>query len=809
MPRSIEATGNPPVRLLSLPDGEPAAAEKQLRRQVQLNGQETWEDIPDAVKPAAGGGAMEMPPVPGGVPGFAAGAEPPRWDGSSPQPRVLSAPDDADDAEWPQGRAISERPHAAFPSGPQCMDGYWPAGQVQPQSSTSSSGGARGVPPSTVGGSRKTNETGTAEKPGRDYLAAGAGKTISSLATGIEPGLVKVGKEGYIHGFICVRPPCGPVYTEARFDSSKGSVDHEGTRIGKMRKNPNGTYSMTHYAADDTKTKLTAEHPTRAAAALSIGAFHDVDAMHHDTADGPVKDALESARDSLATGDTGAATRSLRDAADAARVAGDTGLASHVDHVRSVLSGEDAVEPKPITSAVPKKKPSLPQTPTPLVPQIPVTVPKPVSDDLKQDVSYAGLDVQAIKKELNDIADSIQGGPDRFKPGSFDAYPTDDNFRSLGNKLTTRDGEDKLLKPSKNIFGEHIRPKAAENITEYIKQLKSIADGSRGYGVIPDEAGQAKIATAIDRAKAVRKLILAADTTPPLRPGVLVQQTKELSGGLDDNLSAQEANSLRAFVKRGAFKLATDDDVAEMHHLKGTYIMNTLEKAGLPHNAAYLLAGGVGKTADDDYIDKDGGLSYGGIDGMVGEWSMQGDGAAERISQIYDESMRMTEPPQLLDTDYAGAHNPGFQMSYNDMSKDASMRRKAAATYWLPRAQKMYTDQVLKEIKAPEMMLVSRYVGGDYADKIRASDRIGAPWQAATRTLSSWAAPKGVKSAKNFVNMSQRGEPLMLSQSVPRDSIFMHWRGEPTLRNEVKVLGEVVPIGVMLSNENTTVGEPA
>jgi 8-oxo-dGTP diphosphatase len=125
--------------------------EKALHRQVELNGQETWEDVADQQPPAAGGGAMSMPPVPGGVPGFTAGGEPPRWDGSSPQPRVLSAPDDEDDADYPQGRTRSERPHA-FPSGPQGMDGYWPDGNIGTmQSPVSSPGGARGVPPSTVG----------------------------------------------------------------------------------------------------------------------------------------------------------------------------------------------------------------------------------------------------------------------------------------------------------------------------------------------------------------------------------------------------------------------------------------------------------------------------------------------------------------------------------------------------------------------------------------------------------------------------------------------------------------------------------
>lgn len=172
--------------------------------------------------------------------------------------------------------------------------------------------------------------------------------------------IAKVGPEGYIHGYICVRPPCGPKYTEAKFNSNKGSVDHQGTRIGKMRKNTDGTYSMTHFAVDGTKTRLTATHATRGDAALSIGAFHDVDVMHREAAAGPVKESLSEARVALAVGDEVGAMTALVTARDAAAVDGNHGLASHVDHVRTVLAREEAVEPKPVmTSASTAVSPAI------------------------------------------------------------------------------------------------------------------------------------------------------------------------------------------------------------------------------------------------------------------------------------------------------------------------------------------------------------------------------------------------------------------------------------------------------------------
>lgn len=220
-------------------------AEKALRRQIELTGQETWHDVPDTVPPAAGGGAMSMPPVPGGVPGFTAGAEPPRWDGSSPQPRVLAAPSDQDDADYPQGRVRSERPHAAFPSGPQGMDGYWPAGGLGTgQAPVSSPGGARGVSPSTVGGVSSKASAGNASEQVFPVRPNDGGKTVAPLASDAEPDLVKVGPHGYVHGWVFVGIPSGKAPAAgdkiSHHEHGSGVVTHVGAD-GAHARFDNGT----------------------------------------------------------------------------------------------------------------------------------------------------------------------------------------------------------------------------------------------------------------------------------------------------------------------------------------------------------------------------------------------------------------------------------------------------------------------------------------------------------------------------------------------------------------------------------------
>ena len=295
------------------------SAEK-ARRIVGLNGQETWEDGDNGPPYPASGSGASLPP--GGVPGSTAGGEPPRWDGGQQEPRAEATHDDADDAEWPtEGRvAASSRGGAGFPA--TYMDGYWPqGGHGTQQAGTSSPGGERGVPPSTVRGKKKVQ--------------------LSEV--------VKVGPEGYIHGYICVRPPCGPRYTEARFDSSKGAVEHEGARVGKMRKNDDGTYSMVHHRGDGTKSKLDAKYATRADAARSVALYHNLDVLHDRAADGghfAVAEKALRARDALAAGDHDAAQAFLVSAELEANKAGNRALASHLLETRRAL----VTAPKPVNA---------------------------------------------------------------------------------------------------------------------------------------------------------------------------------------------------------------------------------------------------------------------------------------------------------------------------------------------------------------------------------------------------------------------------------------------------------------------------
>jgi len=132
-------------------------------RVIDLNGQETrrGQRQDDDGGYAAGGGAAGVRPhdgdgrqqdIPGGVPGSTAGGEPPRWDGSEPEPRVMTVPDDEDDADYPDTRGVPSRPGTYWPA--PYMDGYWPqGGHGTRQAGTSSpgGGGARGRPPNGVG----------------------------------------------------------------------------------------------------------------------------------------------------------------------------------------------------------------------------------------------------------------------------------------------------------------------------------------------------------------------------------------------------------------------------------------------------------------------------------------------------------------------------------------------------------------------------------------------------------------------------------------------------------------------------------
>lgn len=132
---------------------------KVLRREVGLNGQETWtETEPQPDVPAGGGGRVFQPHRADGAmgpdwgsPGAMTGGEPPRWDGSEPFPVVERAPDSDDDAAYGEAAGTGARPGTYWPA--PYMDGWWPSphGHGTGQAPSSSPGAANGRPPNSVG----------------------------------------------------------------------------------------------------------------------------------------------------------------------------------------------------------------------------------------------------------------------------------------------------------------------------------------------------------------------------------------------------------------------------------------------------------------------------------------------------------------------------------------------------------------------------------------------------------------------------------------------------------------------------------
>jgi hypothetical protein len=231
--------------------------------------------------------------------------------------------------------------------------------------------------------------------------------------------LMKVGPEGYIHGYICVRPPCG-TYKQSNFVVNKGIVMHgddASYRIGRMRKNDDGTYSMSHYAAADAKgVKLNAKFASRKEAAESVSLYHNVSVMHDEaTAKGydGVAVKLAQARDALAAGDYDAASAHLVSAELAANQAGDTSLATHAMDTRAAIS----------TSAKPVNAPAEASgedwaAHTAGQAEAPVTVPE-VPAGMHDYNAPLGISTAGSPADVTAIHAAITEAQDYFKPGSY------------------------------------------------------------------------------------------------------------------------------------------------------------------------------------------------------------------------------------------------------------------------------------------------------------------------------------------------------------------------------------------------------
>lgn len=670
--------------------------------------------------------------------------------------------------------------------------------------------------------------------------------------------LVKVGPEGYIHGYICVRPPCGPRYAQAKFDSGKGTVFHgdNDVRVGKMRKNDDGTYSMVHHAGDG-KSKLTARYASRKDAAESVALYHNVDVLHREATQSRAAAAvpeLAAAKDALAAGDREKAIDHLANAQAKAEDAGDRGLATHIGDTRNAVEhgpqpvhGETvpvpapapALELKPVPVPKPAPAPEVPvQHSAPEVPvlhETPSKTGKPFVPVMpKRSVSHTRLNAAEIQAEAQQLAEDGRNIP------GIEYYNSPLNsMRSLADRLksdVSKTGDSEKLYPHEGKLGNELIP--ADALTN-IKWDMDLVDQTLAEGRVPYSSakpltreGREYLKKLKARMQALHDKIAAADTSEPFTPGGFTSgMLHEPRGGFEDHLSKKEADELHQLIANTNLQFPKDNpgdredsssEVANrMDHLKTKFVESSLKDAGLPDNAAYILSGGTKPTGYADPVQAPNGL---GVAGMIGDWTMTGDNAQE-VVDMYKRSNAMTEPPAIRVTDFAGARRGSYSEGwvYSDMSPDAVARRNAATDYWVPRAQQHYTDQVMKDVAVKPTVKAVRFVFGSYGNNIMERQSMGMPWSAHDRGMSSWAEPKGARSSQAFVRMfvpderppqyGYRGQKITekpkfvkLTTNAPVSKVAAHWRGEGTLRNGVKALGEVILKDPDM-NEKTTVAE--
>lgn len=175
----------------------------------------------------------------------------------------------------------------------------------------------------------------------------------------------KVGPEGYIHGFICVRPPCGKGdHAKVTRDPSNGKVylgeKGTGEYIGKIVKNSDGTYTARHNGAiiGGGKTLLQGKYADHQKAAVALGQYHSMRAMEQSalkSGDYETASHLGAAATAHAGGDAESAVFNLHHAHQSSKAGSD--LSHHVSLLHQGMGGKPAEfpnHPKPAPSAHPK-----------------------------------------------------------------------------------------------------------------------------------------------------------------------------------------------------------------------------------------------------------------------------------------------------------------------------------------------------------------------------------------------------------------------------------------------------------------------
>jgi hypothetical protein len=293
-----------------------------------------------------------------------------------------------------------------------------------------------------------------------------------------------------------------------------------------------------------------------------------------------------------------------------------------------------------------------------------------------------------------------------------------------------------------------------------------------------------------------------------------------LSGSLNDHLSSEQAAEIKGLIQDSHLSFPNPKDEAWGEHgspgvekatrldkLKYTAAQSMMEKAGVPHEAAQAIAGWPEMKTIDQYMPGVGADGFASMKSQVYSWSSIG-ANARNVSIAFDKARTM-DAPEVRPEDftrhtemksYSGKPYP--QLVWDDASPEAGDRRYAAATYWGMRAQKYYTQQVLSLLPKKHQgnnLPVVRMIAGAQGEALQNAIDRNEYWKVATRTLSSWAEPSDRskntirKLVQKYIDASQGiGSQMWLEQEVDPNQVYMHWRGEGVLRNQVNVLGEIV-----------------
>lgn len=794
-----------------------------------------------------------------------------------------------------------------------------------------------------------------------------SGKVKVQLAS-----LVKVGPEGYIHGYICVRPPCGD-YEEAVHETRTGKVAHDGQLIGRQLKKDDGDagYSVAHVSADG-KERLSAQFATRADAAKGVALYHNISALRDHAAKSSqpaAAKALDDAGKSLSSGDYEGAAAHLGAAEKAAGQHGDTALATHAADTREAVSSA----PKPVSApAKPAGEPALEQSPRVAGSELFTWH----DGELKYDVEAqqrgdltgeergaarawaTGEDSQRIQRHLRAgdasdpevaLLDSAIGksplehgtelhhsippsysGISGWKPGSVisdrgyraasktsQSVETPSGSSAAGwhhvtitvpagshalyvshspydEVLLPRDGRLRVdsvadrpggsglkdihatllgdSEPEQAAGSDVIKPEepkpepelSADEVTQRLRsdpsyvpsddEHKKLKDAQlkafMAWDKLPYGSEKTKTQLSMNRlndaiTESTSRRALAEQSAAAEAARGVKLDTSELSGTLDDHLSAEDAAEIHGLINDGS--ISYPDPKGEpwvngeyspgawkarrLDTLKYTAAQSMMEKAGVPHDAAEAIAGWPGAPdimdhymSNSDSEDDDDYDYFMSMERRVGNWASTGGSNAARVSTDYDKSRAMTSAPETRPGDFARhkvtktnqyGSAPAWtstSWTFDDQSPGAVQRRADAALYWGIRAQQYYTSQVLASLpkKQLDSIPVTRMIHGAQAQALREAVRRGEDWAVSTRSLSSWAEPshRAKSSIKRYVVSSVGGvEPMWLDQQVSPSQVFAHWRGEGELRNGVKVLGEVITADSDTSSADATASE--